>query len=147
MIINKTLEVSINELDGFIKAMVKQDIENTTGKKVKQEDISRGYKYTKKIPNKMGKDTSTTTKIRELSTGKYEAVFETTQGINMISYTYHALDDNRIELVYEETFDADSKAKDINFKAMSFLYKRSSNKKANLMLAKIENHIIENRGQ
>lgn len=145
MEVTRMLDVSMNELDTFIKKMVIQDIHNTTGKKVKESDLGTGYKYRKKLQGRSGKEGSVTTRIDELTSGCYRASFESAQGINYLSYHYQEDENGKVNLRYEENFDAQSKSKELNFQLMSFLYKRSNKKRINLMLTQIEHLIQEKR--
>lgn len=145
MEITRTLDVSMEEMNAFIKDMVLQDIHTATGKKVKESEIGTGYKYRKKLRGRSGKEGNVTTRIDELTSGCYRASFESAQGKNYLSYEYSKDDDGKVKLCYTENFDAQSKSKELNFQLMSFLYKRSNKKRINLMLTHIESLIQENR--
>ncbi len=143
--VNRTLNVTYDELNQFIKDMVAQDVFNATGKKVKPEEIKRGYKYHKKLKNKFGKEGSVKTKIEELKSGTYSASFNSAQGMNYLSYDYVDNQDGTVDLRYEENYDPSSKSKGLNYQLMAMLYKRSNKKRINSMLNRIEYLIIENR--
>lgn len=145
MEITRILDVSMEELNTFIKDMVLQDIHHATGKKVKESEIGTGYKYRKKLKGRTGKEGTVTTRIDELSSGCYRASFDSAQGKNYLSYEYEACNDGKVKLCYMENFDAQSKSKELNYQLMSFLYKRSNKKRANLMLTHIERLIQDNR--
>lgn len=143
MIINRTLDVSLEEMDVFVKQMVLQDIYHATGKK--KPDVKPGYKYTKKLKGRSGKEGKVVTCIDELESGNYKASFNSAQGVNTLAYRYHENADGKIDLSYEENYDAKSKSKALNFHIMNFLYKHSNKKRINLTLAHIEHLIQENR--
>lgn len=145
MEINRTLEVGFDELNVFIKDMVAQDVFNATGKKVKPEEIKKGYKYRKKLKGKIGKEGSVKTKIETLESGAYCASFDSAQGVNYLSYHFVDNQDGTINIKYEENYDPISKSKGLNYQLMSMLYKRSNRKRMNLMLTHIERLIQENR--
>lgn len=145
MEINRTLNVNFNEFEEFIKDMVAQDVYNATGKKVKLSEIQKGYKYRKKLKGRVGKEGSVKTKIEELKSGSYKASFNSSQGINYLSYDYADNQDGTVNLKYEESYDPSSKSKGLNYQLMDFLYKRSNKKRINSMLTHIEHLINENR--
>lgn len=145
MEITRTMDVSMEEMNTFIKNMVLQDILHATGKKVKESDIGAGYKYRKKLKGRSGKEGNVSTRIDELKEGCYRASFESAQGINYLSYQYEMSEDGKLNLCYKEDYTAQSKSKELNFQLMSFLYKRSNRKRMKLMLEHIEHLIQENR--
>ena len=145
MIINRTLDVSLNEMDSFVRQMVAQDIYHATGKKKKESDIKPGYTYSKKIKGRSGKEGKVSTCIDQLESGTYKASFNSAQGINTLCYSYHENEEGKLELSYEETYDAKSKSKALNYQIMNFLYKHSNKRRINLTLAHIERLIQENR--
>lgn len=143
MEIIRKMNVSLQQMDDSITKMVLEDIKNATGKKVKSSDIGAGYKYQKELNNKMGKTGKVTTRIDVLKSGFYQASFESVQGTNTLSYDYKAIDDHSIELTYTEEFLTISSAKQMNYRLMNFLYKRSNKKRINLMLDQLEQYILQ----
>ena len=145
MLVNKVLNVTMEEMDAFIKDMVVQDIYHATGKKIKVNDIKPGYKYHKKLKARSGKEGKVTTHIDQLSSGDYKASFSSAQGLNKLSYHYEGNKDGKITLNYEENYDANSKSQALNYQLMNFLYKHSNKRRINLMLTHIEELIQQNR--
>lgn len=145
MEIIKTMNVSLQQMDESITKMVLEDIKNATGKKVKGSDIGAGYKYRKELKNKMGKVGTVTARIDVLKSGFYQASFESVQGTNTLSYDYKAIDDHSVELTYTENYLTLSTAKQMNYRLMNFLYKRSNKKRINMMLNQLEQYILNNK--
>ncbi|NBK96675.1 MAG: DUF3284 domain-containing protein [Erysipelotrichia bacterium] len=145
MEISRVLDVSMEEMDAFIKQMVLQDIEHATNKKVKESQVGTGYKYQKQLKGRSGKEGKVSTRIEELTSGSYKASFVSAQGKNYLSYSYEEQADGKVNLRYLESYDASSKSKELNYQLMNFLYKRSNKKRINLMLTHIERLIQENR--
>lgn len=145
MELTKILNVSSKELDTFIQTMVVEDVKKATGKLVNIKDIGKGYKYRKALKSKMGKSGKVTTRIDELRENCYKASFESAQGTNTLSYTYHSIADEQTEVTYAEEFYGESSSKNWNFNIVSFFYKRSTKKRIKLMLEQIESYIQNNR--
>lgn len=145
MEVKKTLNVSIEEMDNFVRSMVVQDIKNATGKDKNPSNIGKGYSYHKELTARSGRKGRVVTHIDELKSGEYKASFDSLQGINTLSYVYTAKDANSIELCYSEDYNSNTKSQAINFQIMNFLYKHSNKKRINLMLDRIESMIQENR--
>ena len=145
MEVSRLMNVTMEEMDQFISQMVIKDIEEATNKTVTEKDIHSGYSYVKKLTGRSGVEGRVKTTIRELSSGKYHVTFKSNQGVNHLSYTYFPEEDGSVNLTYSETYDADSKSKDVNYNLMNFLYKRSNKKRINKILSNIEYLIQENR--
>lgn len=145
MIVNRTLDVSLEEMDVFVKQMVLQDIYHATGKKKQLSDVKPGFKYSKKLKGRSGKEGNVLTCIDELESGNYKASFNSKQGVNTLAYRYQENAEGKIDLSYEENYDAKSKSKALNYQIMNFLYKHSNKRRINLTLAHIEHLIQENR--
>lgn len=145
MIIKKNLNVTVEEFYGFIQEMVLQDIREATGRTVDISEVQPGYKYKKKLTNRVGQVGNVKTEIVNLSSNNYRAEFKSEQGINVLSYTYEALDDSNIELTYEEDFIGKSSAMKWNYKLMSLLYNHSNKKRIRLLLNQIEKLITDRR--
>ena len=145
MLINRELDVTMEEMDKFIKEMVVQDIHHATGKKIKIDSIHPGYKYRKKLKGRSGKEGSVTTQIDKLSSGDYQVSFVSAQGTNFLSYHYEPSKDGGILLDYEEKYDANTTSQSLNYQFMNFLYKHSNKRRINLMLTHIEEMIQQDR--
>ena len=122
---------------------VKHDIELKTGEPIELKDIKSGYEYKKTLTNKLGKERKATTTLLKIEPPRcYEAQFETVRGgVNTISYNIEDLDDGLIEVTYNESFDTTSSALALNFKIMSFFYKRSTRKRMSHLLKQMDLHL------
>lgn len=115
------------------------DIEQETGKKVKIEDISEGYTYTKKLKNKFGNEGNVIVTIAKFDIPNvYEAHFQSKQGLNVLSYELKVKDDEAFDLIYQESFNSGKTSHNLNFKLMDFLFKRSSKKRVKIMLDQLQ---------
>ena len=121
---------------------VKYDIEQKTGTDVDLRDIKSGYVYKTRLTNKLGRKgvaKATLTKIEHPYC--YEAQFETPRGVNTISYHIKDLDDDVIEITYSEQYASGSAAVTLNFKIMSFFYKRSTRRKMFYILNQMDRYL------
>jgi len=121
---------------------VKHDIEQKTETSLDLKDLKSGYVYKKALTNKLGKQGQAKTTLTKIEPPHcYEAQFETPRGVNTISYQIKDLDDNLIEVTYSENFDSTSAAVALNFKIMSFFYKRSTRRRMRYLLKQMNRHL------
>lgn len=147
MEINEKLYVSADAFFDKLAESVAYDISSATGKKVRPKQVSKGYSYTKKLKNKVGRKGGVKVTITDFEAPKiYAAKFETNQGVNFISYKIEPMD-NGIGVTYSEGFEGGSAAKTLNYKIMSFFYSRGSKKKAQRLLRAIEKFIKDEEAQ
>lgn len=147
MEITKTLSVSKEEFHHLILDMLVADIKESTGKDVPVSEIISGYTYKKELSTKLGKQAKVKTKLVEIVPGCYKAEFTSVSGINSMCYEYSETGECEISVLYKEDYEASSKANDLNFKAMNFLFTRRTKKRINMMLDSMERFIIENRSK
>lgn len=115
------------------------DINSSTNIIHQKEHVKEGFHYQKNLKNKMGRGGNVRVEITKLEEPyEYEATFSSAQGINTLSYCAKELDHGQIEVRYGEDFVSSSSLKRMNYKIMSRLYKRSSIRKANLILDRLE---------
>ncbi|MDF9824637.1 hypothetical protein M2475_001139 [Breznakia sp. PF5-3] len=144
MEVSRIIRGSEEKCFSILMASLLEDIEAAEGKKVKLEDIGKGYNYTKQLQNKLGKAGTIRVTIVEIdSPSVYKASFESAQGVNTLSYILEKVDDTHFKLTYNEEFLSDKKSNNLNYGLMSKLYKRSNKKKANLVLNQIETLVQE----
>ncbi len=141
MEIKKIIDATFEEVVDFINEMVVLDIENATEETVAIGDVQPGYEYKKQIKGRTGMNAGVRTTIVNLEPGLYRAEFTSFQGVNFLEYKYKATDDGMVEIDYSEGFDAASKSKDLNHKLLTFLFSRSSKKRINLILDRMEFYI------
>jgi len=142
MEVNLDLDVNKEDFFEFIYQSIIKDIEASTGSKLSKEDIIQGYKYDKKLKNKLGRTGDVGVTILEFDPyKKYVAEFKSNQGKNIISYNITSLNNGKINVTYSEDYIAPDKLKDWNFKLMNFFYKKKSVVRAESILKNIERYI------
>lgn len=140
------LYVGASEFWEVLQTSLAYDITQATGKNVRPKQIKKGYSYTKTLKNKTGRKGTVKVTITEFEEPvKYEAKFESTQGVNYIAYEIEQLDADHIGVTYREGFDGASGTKAVNFKIMSFFYNRGAKKKATKLLRAIEKSILDQK--
>lgn len=144
MQVQEKLYVSADEFFQKLGDSVAYDITNSTGKKIRAKQITKGYSYTKTLKGKVSRKGSVKVTIAEFEAPvKYVAEFQSSQGVNYVSYVIEQLDDEHIGVTYSEDFKGASAMKSANFKVMSFFYNRGAKKKATRLLRSIEAYIVE----
>lgn len=115
------------------------DVNRSTNTIHQKAHVKEGFHYQKKLKNKLGHNGNVMVEVTKLQEPYvYEATFSSTQGINTLSYYAEKIDDQHIIVQYAEDFVSASSMKRMNYKLMSKLYKRSSLRKASLILDQLE---------
>lgn len=141
MEVNEKLYVKADEFFAKMAESIAYDISESTGKKVRAKNITKGYTYTKKLKNKMGRKGDVKVTITDYEAPRiYAAKFDSSNGINYLSYEVEDLGDC-IGVTYSESFEGATKMKSLNYKFMSFFYNRGSKKKARRLLRAMEQYI------
>ena len=141
MEVSEKLYVKADEFFDQMAESIAYDISNATGKKVRAKNITKGYSYTKKLKNKMGRKGDVKVTISDFERPRiYAAKFESINGTNFLSYEIEDLGDS-IGVTYNEGFEGATKMKSMNNKMMTFFYKRGSAKKARKLLRAMEQYI------
>lgn len=141
--VNELLHVSAEDFFKQIAQSVAYDAQEATGKNIRPSQLRKGFSYTKKMKNKVGRKGDVKVTITDYKEPVcYKAKFETANGTNTISYEIEVLE-NGIGVSYQEDFSSDSKATDLNGKIVGALYKKKAKKKAVKLLRAIENYIQE----
>lgn len=135
----RQMEGNINDFFDKLEESLLTDIKTSTGNLVDINEIVSGFTYFKELTSQLGKCGKVKVIINEYTRPiKYSVSFISIQGENTLSYEAKEMDKNRFEIKYSENFEGSSKANSWNYKVMSKLYKRSSVKKANLVLNNIQ---------
>lgn len=135
----RQIEGNINDFFDRVEESLLADIKTSTGNSININEIVSGFTYFKELTSQLGKRGKVKVIINECTRPiKYSVSFISIQGENTLSYEAKPIDENKFELIYSENFKGSSKANSWNYKVMSKLYKRSSIKKANLVLNNIE---------
>lgn len=143
--VQETLQVSAEEFWKQILQSAVFDIESAIGRKVTENQLCKGYRYTKKLKSKTGQTDTVYVTITELDELHCYAVeFMGTNGINKISYVIDPLEDERISVTYKEDFSGKTSSSDWNYRLVGMFYKRNAKKKIRRKLHGIESYIKEN---
>lgn len=145
MEVNEKLYVRADEFFAKMAESIAYDISESTGKKVRAKNINKGYTYTKKLKNKMGRKGDVKVTITDFEAPRiYAAKFDSVNGVNYLSYEIEDLGDS-IGVTYSESFQGASMMKNLNYKLMSFFYNRGSKKKARRLLRAMEQYILQEK--
>lgn len=140
--VKETLGVSAEAFFQQILKSAAYDVELATNKKVTEQQLYKGYQYTKKMKAKMGNTGDVKVKITELDASRcYSAEFTSASGKNMISYSIEPLGKEKIAVTYTEDFAGKSKSQNLNYKVIGALYKRGARKKTARKLHDIESYL------
>lgn len=141
-----TVEATAQEFYTLLINSAKHDIESATGREVTLDEIVSGYTYKKKLTNKVGREASATGVLTKIESSHiYEAEFITGRGINRVAYELEALEDGYLNVTYSEVYEPVNKNAHINFKVVSFFYKKSTKKRMIGLIRMMEAHIIQER--
>lgn len=134
------IHVSYEDFEKFLTHMIQRDIYEASQEHV--EEIIEGYRYEKPIRNHMQKDEQVQVCIEQFKDGIYEASFETSQGKNTMLYAYQKIDEQEIEVRYEEGYVAQTTSIDMSHKFFSFVSSRGNKKRMKEQLHQIESIIL-----
>lgn len=139
MEIRREMHGNIEKCFSLIQESCINDIKQATDMEVNAEDL-QGYSYKKLLNTKMGVSGHVTVEILAFEAPiRYHASFTSAQGVNTVTYDLQKHSEDAFVVTYREDFTSSSKSKNFNFNIMSRLYKRSSTKRANLLLSQLEN--------
>ena len=148
MEIREKLRVTAEEFFSQMMVSVLYDIKSATGRDVKREQIHKGYHYTKKMKNKVGREGDVRITVTEYDPPyRYSASFDSASGINRIEYRLEEAPESGIEVFYLEDYEGDTKSQDLNYRIIGALYRRSAKKRTKKMFHAMEDYIIKNRDQ
>jgi len=142
MEVSQKLNVEAKEFFNALASSVAYDISQATGKKVNPDQVYSGFRYKKKIKNKMGQENHVDVVIKQfVSPSCYEASFRTSHGTNVIFYEIEDSKDGNIMVHYREGFEGESTSYSLNYKIVSWFYQKGSKKRVTRMLSTMENFI------
>ena len=105
-----------------------------------KEDLHPGFIYKKDVKDKNGKKYDAEVEIIELENTHYKSKITIGSNINYISYTMTPIE-QKVQVIYEEEMTSSKKIRNMNYKLMSTLLKKSYQKKMKRMMMNMENHI------
>lgn len=140
--VKETLGVSAESFFQQILKSAAYDVQLATNKNITEQQLYKGYQYTKKMKAKMGNTGDVKVKITELDAPRcYSAEFTSATGKNMISYFIEPMGEEQITVTYTEDFSGKSASQNLNYKIIGALYKRGAKKKTARKLHDIESYI------
>ena len=138
------LETTPKEIFDLFVESLKYDIEKATGEQPADQELKPGFSYEKIIIGRLGSGSAAKATILRLEEpAVYEMKFENNKGINTVIYYVEKIGENRIKVSYEETYQGHRKMDDLNFKVMSWIFKRSSEKRVRMLLEAMEKHLVD----
>nr|WP_294468027.1 DUF3284 domain-containing protein [uncultured Sellimonas sp.] len=148
MEIREKLQVTAEEFFSQMMVSVLYDIKSATGKEMKKEQLHKGYHYTKKMKNKVGRAGDVKVTITEYDPPhRYTASFDSASGTNRISYRIEETRDGEIEVCYLEDYEGETRSQNLNYRIIGALYTRSAKKRTKRMFHAMEDYIRKNRDQ
>lgn len=143
MEVKQTLKVSADCFFDTLAASVSYDISRATGITVRPEQIHSGYRYTKKMKNKVKQEGDVQVTIDKYEYPVcYQATFQSAQGINLITYEIEDHKDGSITVLYGESFEGSSAAKTLNYKLVSIFFQHGGKKRMTRTLKAMEEFIL-----
>lgn len=149
MQVNEMLYVDAETFFDQLAREVIYDINVSTNKNLREKQIKKGYSYTKKMKNKIGRQGEVKVTITEFERPRiYSAKFDSATGTNFMSFEIEQLEDpNTIGVTYTEEFNGANKSKALNFKTTMMIYKKKSEKNARKRLRKMEKYLKDQKEQ
>ena len=142
MDVKENLKVNADVFFDTLAESILYDISQALETPITMEQITPEYIYVKKMKNKLGQQGDVHVTIQQfLKPELYEASFQSTQGVNHISYKITDLHDGSIEVEYHEDFDGKNTSGSLNYKLFSSLYQHSAKKRVTRMLHSMETYI------
>lgn len=146
MEVKQKLNVSAKDFFDALATSIAYDVSQAVGKKVSPTQLYPGYRYKKKMKNKVRREGDVDVVIKRFASPDcYEARFRSAQGTNIISYEIEDCKDGNIIVHYSERFEGGSTSKSLNYKLMSWLYVRGAKKRISRMLLSMEGYIKERK--
>ncbi len=142
MEVSQKLNVEAKEFFDALASSVAYDITQATGEKVNPDQIYSGFRYHKKMKNKMGQESHVDVVIKQfVAPSCYEVNFRSSQGTNVIFYEIQDSKDGNIVVHYKERFEGENTSNSLNYKLVSWLYQKGSKKRISRMLSSMESFI------
>ncbi len=146
MKVTERLKVSNNEFFQYLLEQVLKDIEKSTKKVLKPEDIIMGYKYVKRIKMSNGSSIDLNITVDPLIEDKYyELSYETPTAVNKYYYDIKKLDDKTIDVTYFEENFAKGNLNNWIHQIKSKLSQKSIELKISNALRQMEKSILERK--
>lgn len=144
MQVTSILQVSEDEFHAFLQQMIKEDVSHTNGIEDLSE-IKAGLQYQKEIRNRTQHQEHVNVSIDVLEKGRYEVSFESSQGKNIMAYSYKTVHQGEIEVNYEESFEGINPSTQISHKFFSMVTSKGNKKRLHQQLTQMETLIQSQR--
>lgn len=128
----RSLNTRMEVLDGFIQQLADQDA---------GQPATAGLCYRKSVMGMNGRSQSVTLTIQALESGLYSVLFENSRQVLEMTYRYHPVDREHVELVYEETDRSSGTVSKLNQKLSGILFSKSTKKQAAMRLDLFERQL------
>lgn len=139
--VKEMLYIDAEDFFKYIAESVAYDIREATGKKMRINQLKKGFSYHKVMRNKAKRKGDVQVTITAFDTPHiYQAEFKSATGINVISYEIEELKKGQIGVTYKEDYKGISKSINLNFKLMSLFYSGRAKKRATKLLRSIEQY-------
>lgn len=138
MKIKGTLHVSAEAYFNTLQKYLLKDLRKSVDRSIKMGDLKAGYTFTKTYQRKNDSDYVSHQEIVEMDYGKaYCLKFSVPGGYQVISHHIKELDENTIEVVYEEVIES----KEFGLNVKQFMRRNKSRKLMKQILANLEKEI------
>lgn len=144
MKVTEHLKVSNHKFYQYLIDQVLKDIEKSTKKALKPEEIMDGYNYVKKVKISNGKTYSLNITVGPIVEDKYyELSYESPTAVNKYYYDIRKMDDNSIDVTYFEENSAKGSLNNWIHQFKKKLSQKSIEMKISNSLRQMEKIIIE----
>lgn len=144
MKVTEHIKVSNHKFYQYLIDQVLKDIEKSTKKALKPEEIMDGYNYVKKVKMSNGKTYSLNITVGPIVEDKYyELSYESPTAVNKYYYDIRKMDDNSIDVTYFEENSAKGSLNNWIHQFKKKLSQKSIEMKISNSLRQMEKIIIE----
>ena len=141
--VSEILSVDANDFFDAITQSVVYDACQATGKKIRKSHLKKGFSYTKKVKNSLGKKENAHVCILEYDEPViYKVKFEVSTGNNIMTYKIETQEDERIRVTYSEEFVSDIEMEGRSSKIMNAINEKRAVRRARKLLKNIERYIL-----
>lgn len=139
MIVERRIQGSIEDCFSILAQSYVDDANANQRKQIKVSDLRVGNNFKKDLTAKLGNTGSVEVRLEQfIAPQEIKISFKSNQGVNTIHYVLTPFDEESFDITYSEGFISEKKSNNLNFKIMSRLSKRRSQKTAKLTLDRLE---------
>ena len=138
MKVNKTINQPIKKIFEVLYNSLIEDIK-LSNSSVNKEKVKSGFTYKKNLSPQVGKEVEVNVNILELENPtKYKVSFDSSKGVNYLSYYLEKIDENTTKVELEEKYVASDTINNWNYIFVSFILSRKLKKRLKNQLSQIE---------